>query len=58
MSTLPSTTLAVDPDWIDAYGHMNAAHYVGVFDRVDLSCCGRSASAWTIPKPPAAASIR
>lgn len=34
MSTLPSTTLAVDPDWIDAYGHMNAAHYVGVFDRV------------------------
>ncbi len=34
MSTLPSTTLAVDPNWIDAYGHMNAAHYVGVFDRV------------------------
>lgn len=31
---LPSTTLAVDPAWIDAYGHLNAAHYVGIFDRV------------------------
>lgn len=34
MTTLPSTTLSVDPSWIDEYGHMNAAHYVGVFDRV------------------------
>lgn len=34
MNPLPSTTLAVDPAWIDAYGHMNAAHYVGVFDGV------------------------
>lgn len=32
--TLPSTTLTVDPAWIDAYGHLNAAHYVGIFDRV------------------------
>ncbi|WMD22529.1 thioesterase family protein [Achromobacter seleniivolatilans] len=31
---LPSTTLTVDPAWIDAYGHLNAAHYVGIFDRV------------------------
>lgn len=31
---LPSTTLSVDPAWIDEYGHMNAAHYVGIFDRV------------------------
>jgi len=31
---LPSTPLAVDPAWIDEYGHMNAAHYVGIFDRV------------------------
>lgn len=29
---LPRTTLAVDPAWIDLYGHMNAARYVGVFD--------------------------
>lgn len=34
MALLPTTSLAVDPSWIDAYGHMNAAHYVGVFDRV------------------------
>ncbi|MGB3434286.1 thioesterase family protein [Achromobacter sp.] len=33
-SALPSTTLSVDPAWIDEYGHMNAAHYVGIFDRV------------------------
>lgn len=33
MSTLPSTSLNVDPAWIDEYGHMNAAQYVGVFDR-------------------------
>ncbi len=33
-SALPSTTLNVDPAWIDEYGHMNAAHYVGIFDRV------------------------
>lgn len=31
---LPSTSLSVDPAWIDAYGHLNAAHYVGIFDRV------------------------
>src|SRR3546814_278584 len=29
---LPRTTLAVDPAWIDLYGHMNTARYVGVFD--------------------------
>ncbi|MDH0091036.1 MULTISPECIES: thioesterase family protein [Achromobacter] len=34
MTTLPSTTLTVEPDWIDEYGHMNAARYVGVFDKV------------------------
>lgn len=34
MPALPSTTLSVDPAWIDAYGHMNAAEYVGIFDRV------------------------
>ncbi|WP_459615546.1 thioesterase family protein [Bordetella sp. 2513F-2] len=34
MQSLPHTTLSVDPAWIDEYGHMNAAHYVGVFDRV------------------------
>ncbi len=33
-SALPFTTLTVDPTWIDEYGHMNAAHYVGIFDRV------------------------
>lgn len=32
MKPLPSTTLRVDADWIDGYGHMNATHYVGVFD--------------------------
>ena len=26
------TQLAVDPAWIDSYGHMNSARYVGVFD--------------------------
>lgn len=31
--TLPSMTLTVSPDWIDLYGHMNAANYVFVFDR-------------------------
>jgi len=31
---LPHTTLTVDPTWIDLYGHMNAARYVGVFDHV------------------------
>lgn len=34
MNSLPSTTLSVAPDWIDEYGHMNAARYVGVFDKV------------------------
>ena len=34
MTSLPNTTLSVDPDWIDEYGHMNAAQYVGVFDKV------------------------
>ncbi|MBV7485116.1 thioesterase family protein [Bordetella sp. BOR01] len=29
---LPRTQLTVDPAWIDLYGHMNAARYVGVFD--------------------------
>jgi len=29
---LPRTALTVDPAWIDLYGHMNAARYVGVFD--------------------------
>lgn len=29
---LPRTVLTVDPTWIDLYGHMNAARYVGVFD--------------------------
>lgn len=33
MTTLPTLDLTVDPQWIDEYGHMNAAHYVGVFDR-------------------------
>lgn len=33
-TSLPSTTLNVDPGWIDEYGHMNAAQYVGVFDKV------------------------
>ncbi|ASC65705.1 thioesterase [Achromobacter denitrificans] len=33
MTTLPSITLNVDPQWIDEYGHMNAAQYVGVFDK-------------------------
>lgn len=33
MKTLPTLDLTVDPQWIDEYGHMNAAHYVGVFDR-------------------------
>ncbi|SAI20513.1 thioesterase [Bordetella ansorpii] len=34
MTNLPSATLSVDPAWIDSYGHMNSAQYVGVFDRV------------------------
>lgn len=34
MTSLPSTPLQVDPNWIDEYGHMNAAQYVGVFDKV------------------------
>lgn len=38
---LPSTTLAVDPAWIDAYGHLNAAHYVGIFDRVGFELLGQ-----------------
>lgn len=29
---LPRATLSVDPAWIDLYGHMNSARYVGVFD--------------------------
>jgi acyl-CoA thioester hydrolase len=32
-AALPSLALQVLPDWIDLYGHMNAAHYVFVFDR-------------------------
>lgn len=31
-SSLPAAQLSVSPDWIDLYGHMNAARYVGVFD--------------------------
>ncbi|TRM50128.1 thioesterase [Achromobacter sp. LC458] len=38
---LPSTTLTVDPAWIDAYGHLNAAHYVGIFDRVGFELLGQ-----------------
>ncbi|WP_144629958.1 thioesterase family protein [Bordetella genomosp. 13] len=41
MTTLPSTTLTVDPQWIDSYGHMNAAHYVGVFDRIGFELLGQ-----------------
>ncbi|SDR53848.1 acyl-CoA thioester hydrolase [Paraburkholderia fungorum] len=40
---LPSLELIVESDWIDAYGHMNAACYVAVFDRLGfelLQECG------------------
>ena len=30
----PTRRLVVQSDWIDLYGHMNAARYVDVFDRV------------------------
>ncbi|MGE8688547.1 MAG: thioesterase family protein [Achromobacter sp.] len=41
MPALPALSLAVKPDWIDEYGHMNAAHYVGVFDRHGFELLGR-----------------
>ncbi|OZI77747.1 thioesterase family protein [Bordetella genomosp. 12] len=41
MTDLPCTTLHVEPAWIDAYGHMNAAHYVGVFDRLGFELLGQ-----------------
>lgn len=31
----------VAPDWIDLYGHMNSAQYVGVFDRVGYQLLDR-----------------
>lgn len=34
---LPTIPLTVSPDWIDSYGHMNAARYVGVFDHMGYS---------------------
>ena len=30
---LPTTRLAVEPDWVDYNGHMNLAFYVLAFDR-------------------------
>lgn len=42
MTDLPRTTLSVDPAWIDAYGHMNAAHYVGVFDGLGFELLGQA----------------
>lgn len=41
MTSLPSTTLTVSPDWIDEYGHMNAARYVGVFDKTGFELLGQ-----------------
>lgn len=38
---LPTAALTVMPDWIDSYGHMNAAEYVGVFDKIGYSLLGQ-----------------
>ncbi|WP_026640579.1 thioesterase family protein [Bordetella petrii] len=40
MPTLPTLQLKVEPDWIDLYGHMNAARYVGVFDHYGYALLG------------------
>lgn len=40
MLTLPTTQLTVDPEWIDSYGHMNTARYVGVFDHYGYELLG------------------
>lgn len=34
LPSLPTVALTVSPDWIDLYGHMNAARYVRVFDHM------------------------
>lgn len=36
-----SALLAVSPQWIDLYGHMNSAEYVGVFDRIGYQLLGQ-----------------
>lgn len=40
-TALLSTTLKVSPEWIDLYGHMNSAEYVGVFDHLGYQLLGQ-----------------
>ncbi|SOE87352.1 Acyl-CoA thioesterase FadM [Burkholderia sp. YR290] len=41
VTTRPSRRLVVQEDWIDLYGHVNAARYVELFDRVGYELLGK-----------------